>query len=198
MKKLSLIATLGCLLSVSGVYAQWIYGQASAGSTQKSIIPQMAGIGESSKKGTITVNTDHLAIYIDDLNNDYTPVLDIRGDAIVNFNAAAGADADVKANGIKLVYTITMTSDWKYDSDGDGIEDKEIFRLENCENVPLNDGNECFEATITSTMLASHIKLNVDSDFKLNTREKFDIFKTSLNKANSIFTLTVSEVAQIR
>ena len=197
MKKLSLIATLGCLLSVSGVYAQWIYGQSAAGSLQKSIIPQMAGVGESSAKGTISVNTDHLSIYIDDLNNDYTPVLDIRGSAVCSFAAAAGADAFVKENGIKFAYTITVTSDWKYDSDGDGTEDMEIFTVENADHVVLND-TESFEETITSDMLATHIKLNLAPGFKLDTREKYDAFKASLNQASSLFTLTVSEVAATR
>ena len=50
MKKLSIFAMLGCLLTVGGVYAQWVYGQASAGSVSESIIPQMAGVGESSRK----------------------------------------------------------------------------------------------------------------------------------------------------
>ena len=138
MKKLSLIASLGCLLTVSGVYAQWIYGQATAGSVSESIIPQMAGVGDSSKKGTISVLTSGLTIVIDDAG-DYTPKLIISGQVAIGFTANKGADAEVVNNGIKMSYTLSVTSNWLFDSDGDGVEDREIFTLQNCLKNQLNE-----------------------------------------------------------
>lgn len=194
MKKLSLIASLGCLLTVTSVYAQWIYGQASAGSVSESIIPQMAGVGESSKKGTISVVTSGLTIVIDDVGK-YKPGLDIDGEVKITFAANNGADADVVENGIKMAYTLSVTSDWKYDSDGDGTLDRDFFQLTNCTDVPLNDGNPTKNVTISAATISSHITLNTPDDFVLNTKDKFDKFQTALNKANAKFTLTVSEVA---
>lgn len=195
MKKLSLIASLGCVLTVSSVYAQWIYGQASAGSVSESIIPQMAGVGESSKKGTISVVTSGLTIVIDDTNGDYKPELIVSGSIAVSFTANNGADADVVANGIKMSYTLSMTSGWMYDSDFDGTEDRNIFTIQNCEDIALNGGNPTKSETITADTFKTYVTLNVDPSFELNTKAKFDNFKTSLNKANSLFTLTVKEVA---
>ena len=193
MKKLSLIASLGCLLTVSGVYAQWIYGQATAGSVSESIIPQMAGVGDSSKKGTISVVTSGLTIVIDD-GGDYVPTLKIAGQVEIDFTANKGADADVVANGIKMSYTLSVTENWLYDSDGDGVEDREIFTLSNCENVAVNGGNATKEAVITAETMSSYISLNIPAGFKLDTRAKYDAFKQSLNKASSLFTLEVKEV----
>ena len=205
MKKLSLIASLGCLLTVSSVYATWIYAEASAGSVSESIIPQMAGVGEASKKGTITVVTSGLTMVIDnagetDPSKNYVPVLKVSGSISVSFTPNVGASQSVIDNGIKMSYTLSVTSGWQYDSDGDGVEDKDIFVLdtENCTNVLLEDGDataEVKESTISSETIASYITLNIAEGFKLDTKAKFEAFKSSLNKANSLFTLTVNEVA---
>lgn len=195
-----ILATLGCLLTVGGVYAQWIYGQASAGSVSESIIPQMAGVGENSKKGTISIKTSGLTMVIDDAGG-YKPELIISGSVDVTFVANPGADQNVKDNGIVMKYSLSMSSGWQYDSDFDGTADKDIFTLEgNYTDIPANyvEGSGQNEQTksfvISNTWFEEHVKLNVASDFVLDTKEKFNSFKSHLNKANSLFTLTVSEV----
>lgn len=204
MKKVGLLAGLSCLLTVSGVYATWIYAQASAGSVSESIIPQMAGVGESSKKGTISVKTSGLTMVIDD-GGDYKPKLITNGEVEVGFTASTGADAIVQTNGIQMEYKIEITPDWKYDSDGDGDvdgDDKDIFVLSDTYTdalkpngyISANGGVATTSFKILHTEIAQYITLNVAADFKLDTRAKYDAFKTSLNQASSLFTVTVREV----
>lgn len=193
MKKFSLIALLGCLLTVGGVYAQWVYGQATAGSVSESIKPQMAGVGTNSKKGTIIVDTTGLTMVIDDTNGDYKPELIISGQVTVTFTPNPGADAEVAANGVKMKYSISQTASWTYDSDPSAaVAPKEIFTLVNPTNISLNGGAATKSITITAADISDIIKLNVTDDFKLATKAEYDAFQASLNVGN--FTFTVSEV----
>lgn len=199
MKKLSIFAMLGCLLTVGGVYAQWVYGQASAGSVSESIIPQMAGVGESSKKGTIKLVTSGLTMVIDeDPSNQYVPVLNIQGSVSITFEANLGADQSVKDNGIKMAWTLTQTANWNYDTKlGTNPADPDlqpIFTLANCTDVPIHDGNPCDSYEIGAGVFRDKITLNLTS--KLDTRAKFDNFKSYLNRENSVFTLAVYEVTE--
>ena len=201
MKKVGLLAGLTCLLTVSSVYATWIYAQATAGSMSESIIPQMAGVGESSKKGTISVQTSSLTMVIDN-GGEYKPELITSGKVEVAFTASTGADATVIASGIQMEYKIEITSDWQYDSDADGQEDKDIFVLSDAYAtadaadgvedgyISLNGGALTTSYEISADTIASYILLNVDSNFTLDTRAKYDAFKTSLNQASSLFTVT--------
>ena len=107
MKKIGLLTGLCTLLTVSSVYATWIYAQQSAGSVGESIIPQMAGVGDSSKKGTISVKTSGLTIVIEN-GGDFKPVLDIKGKILVEFTPANGADSAVVQNGVSLQYVNTF------------------------------------------------------------------------------------------
>jgi hypothetical protein len=194
MKKLGIFALLGCLLTVGGVYAEWIYGQASAGSVSESIIPQMAGVGESSKKGTIGISTTGLTIVIDeDPVEQYKPVLDIQGSVTVKFTPSAGADQDVKDNGIKMAWTLTQSADWTFDPNFGSNPTTPIFTLDSakCENIMLNDGTATKSTTIEASVFADAISLNLTS--KLDTKAKYENFKSYLNKQNSVFTLTVFE-----
>lgn len=91
----------------------------------------MASVGKSSKKGTISLVTSGLQIVIDDTNGDYKPELRIQGKVVVTFTTNAGADTSVKENGIKTNYSLSMTENWQYDADWNGIVDTNIFALEN-------------------------------------------------------------------
>lgn len=206
MKKIGIFGLVGCLLTVGGVYAQWTYGQATAGSVSESIIPQMAGVGQSSKKGTIGLVTSGVQMVIDAAGTGeyvYHPVLRITGDVTITFTASDGADAEVKASGIKMGYYITKAADWKYDGNFDGdladAEDKEIFSLLDCGTpeapIALNGGAPCKSASIDAATLAAKISLNVEADFELDTKAKYDSFKNHLNKEKSLFTVAVVEMA---
>lgn len=199
-KKIAIIAAVGCALTISGVYATWAYSQGSAGSVSESIIPQMAGVANETKKGKIEIKTSTVTFVIDD-SGDYTPELQITGSALCTFTANPGADQDVTDNGIPMAYTITMSENWWYDSDFDGIDDRPIFVIDPAyANVAVNDGNPVKSFEITAEDFKKCVKLNLPVDgednpnFKLDTLEKYNNFKTSLNKASSLFTVTVTEI----
>ena len=205
MKKIGLLTGLCTLLTVSSVYATWIYAQQSAGSMSESVIPQMAGVGDSSKKGAISVKTSGLTMVIDNGGN-FKPVLDIKGKIIVEFTAASGADATVVQNGVSLQYALSFTDGWIYDSEfntDSDADDKAIFRFKdsftNIKNsytsnfIDLNGGAPTKYIEIDASVISEMVELNVDDDFVLDTRAKYDAFQKRLNKESSKFTFTVSE-----
>lgn len=195
MKKLGLIATLGCALCISGVYATWVYGTKSAGSVSQSIIPQMAGEGEASKKGTINVDTTTLTMIIDD-GGDYKPVLKIDGYVSVWFVPNSGASDEVKTNGIDMEYAISVTDPWKYSSDhvdDETHKDTPFFTIDSAGHEHDIVGGGLTTIQIPASEISACITLNVSEDFKLDTKEKFDLFQKQLNQDNSKFTFTVRE-----
>ena len=199
MKKVGLLTGLCTLLTVSSVYATWIYAQQSAGSVGESVIPQMAAVGNSSKKGTISVKTSGLSMVIDH-EGDYKPKLNINGSVLVGFTAADGADESVQTNGIQMEYTITFTAGWVYDSEfknDDPSDDKEIFKYKGSYTgtpISLNGGAPTSSVEIPAAEIANLIELNVDDNFELDTRAKYDSFQQKLNLQSAKFTITVSEV----
>ncbi len=201
MKKVGIFALLGCLVTVGGVYAQWVYSQATAGQVSGSFKVTMAAVGNNSKKGLIKVDTTHVVLEIDctyDSNGvaTYVPQLVVTGDIPVTFVADTGADANVKENGIKMEWNLSVSTDWKYDVDGDGDLDEEIFTVDNTVWTPLGGGAATKATSITAGQIQNAITLNPAEDgFKLDTLEKFQKFQNELNAADKKFTITVREVA---
>lgn len=205
MKKVGIFALLGCLVTVGGVYAQWVYSQATAGEVSGGFKVTMAAVGNNSKKGLINVDTSHVVIEIDD-GGSYVPKVVVTGDIKVTFTPDAGADSTVKTNGILMDWSLSIPTNWKFDKDGDGTVDTEIFTLENATQVALNpvDGvnTATLAGTISAARIAESIKLNVlgnnndstDDDFKLDNLDKFKKFQNELNSGDHKFTITVREV----
>jgi hypothetical protein len=205
MKKIGLLTGLCTVLTVSSVYATWIYAQQSAGSVSESVIPQMAGVGDSSKKGTISVKTSGLTMVIENSGN-YKPKLQIDGKIIVEFTPSEGADTSVIENGIYLQFQLSFTSGWVYDSEfnvDSAADDKEIFRFKSSypnvateyttTKIDMNGGAPIKYYEIEASKISEMVELNVDDDFRLDTREKYDAYQKRLNRESSKFTFTVSE-----
>lgn len=205
MKKIGLLTGLCTVLTVGSVYATWIYAQQTAGNVSESIIPQMAGVGDSSKKGTISVRTSGLTMVIDNGGN-YKPTLNIEGKIIVEFAASEGADQTVIDNGVTLQYSLSFTDGWNYDSQfltDDASDDKAIFKFKDSftntlntytsGEIDLNGGAPTKYIEIDAAEIANMIELNVSDDFVLDTRAKYDAYQAKLNKESAKFTLTVSE-----
>ena len=198
MKKVGLLTGLCTILTVSSVYAAWIYGHGTASSSSESVIPQMAGVGEGGQKGDITVKTSGLTMVIDH-TGDYKPKLNINGDVLVTFTPSGGADQIVKDYGVIMEYTITYTENWVYNSEfksDDPSDDKEIFKYTTNYTgaVMLNGGAPTNNINIPASEIAQYVELNVDSEFKIDTRAKFDDFKRCLNLQSALFTIAVREV----
>ena len=195
MKKLGIFALLGCLLTVGGVYAQWVYGQASAGSVSESIIPQMAGVGESSKKGTIGLVTTGLTMVIDeDPTNQYMPVLQIEGSVSITFTPNAGADQDVKDNGIKMAWTLTQSANWNYDPLFGGNATDPIFTLTGCTDIAINGGNPTKNpVVITAEQIANCLVFCEGKAVYLPTYEENVRFDNAMSQYK--ITITITEIA---
>jgi hypothetical protein len=164
----------------------------------------MASVGNNSKKGLIKVDTTKVVMEIDCTYDaggvaTYVPKLVVTGDVPVTFVADTGADAIVKEKGIKMEWNLSVSTDWKYDVDGDGDLDEEIFSVDNTVWTPLatTDGQtvETLGTDIKADQIQKAITLHPNTtSFKLDTLEKFQKFQRELNAADKKFTITVREV----
>ena len=204
MKKLSLLLALILVVTTAGVYATWNYSRNVVDTKQASATAVITGT-QSSTKGEITIVSAPKRVIVDDTNNDLIAELwfgdvdasshpvagaDQIGAVHVTFTPASqGVDADVAANGIKLKWTLTISSHGKFDINGDGTvaDDEHIFKMLTTEGY-FNDGNATKDATLNISEI-----LQLNGTIKLDTYEKYQKFENALNGIT--FTLTVSEVA---
>ena len=195
MKKLSLLLAAALCVTIGGVYATWHYAQANSSSVDTTLSAELAGIVTEGEKGEIVVSERNVKILIDDTNSDYKAELIIENPLLVSFTPAAGVDADVAANGVKLQITIKETFG-SYDHDGDSsTDDIDIFYIgaagQTEATFDLNGGNPVKEQI--SVNLAEYIKMNAIS---LPTKAYYDRLDTILkDTTNHGFEIIISEVA---
>ena len=180
MKKISILIVLAMVLTIGGVYATWNYAQGNVDSVELSPVVTLTDKVVDTAKGTIAVDMSGLTIAIDDTNNDYDAELVMNGAINVTFTADNLAPAEVKANGIKLQYTLTVTTPWEFG----GVQ---VFTVE-ADPIAMNGGAATFTATITADELMDAITLG---DISLPTVDDYDAFAQVLNQGN--ITITVSE-----
>jgi DUF4097 and DUF4098 domain-containing protein YvlB len=180
MKKISILIVLAMILTIGGVYATWNYAQGNVEDVSLNPVVSLTEKVVDTAKGTIAVDASGLTISIDDANNDYDAELVMTGNVNVTFTADTLASAEVKANGIKLQYTLTVTTPWEY-------EGTQVFTVE-ADPIAINNGAATFTATITADELMDAITLG---DISLPTPEAYDAFEAIL--ANGNITITVSE-----
>ena len=194
MKKLSLLLALILVVTTTGVYATWNYSRNVVDTKQASATAVITGT-QSSTKGEITIVSAPKRVIVDDTDNDLVAELwfgdidasshpvgaDQDGEIHVIFTPAAqGVDEDVKTNGIKLKWTLTISSHGMY-------EGEHIFNILETTGY-FNNGNPTKDATIK---IADILELN--GTIKLDTYAKYVDFENALNGIT--FTLTVSEAA---
>ena len=190
MKKLPLILTLLTTLTISGVYAAWIYGNDLLPPVENDYKPVINGSGENITKGVINVSTDNINLLIDD-KGDYTPILTISGSVSINFTPDAQAEEFVKQNGIKLKYTVKVSDNYQFDSDGVNGVDRDIL-IVNQELATGYTDTYVSNVTIDSEFFLNCLTLNIPEGFKIDTKEKFEKFKSEISVPGAI-TLEVSE-----
>lgn len=180
MKKISILIVLAMVLTIGGVYATWNYAQGNVDSVDLSPVVSLTDKVVDTPKGTIAVDMSGLSIAIDDANNDYDAELVMDGEVTVTFTANELAPADVQANGIKLQYTLTVTTPWEY-------KGTQVFTVE-ADPIAINGGAATFTATITADELMDVITLG---DISLPTVSDYDAFALILEQGE--ITITVSE-----
>ena len=104
MKKLTVIIALMLVITIGGVYATWNYAQGDVAKVDKYLdsVTKITDKVVTTSKGTIAIDATGLSILIDDADNNHVAELSVTGSVTVTFTPNEGADADVKANGIKL------------------------------------------------------------------------------------------------
>lgn len=170
MKKLSTIIAMATIMTVGGVYATFNYAQNPAQAATGEISPIISGAVTESSKGKIKINST-FKVTIDDLGviaggtNSYYTGMKTEGTFKVSFTPNAGADADVRDNGIKLNMKLSFTGN-KYD-------EKDIFvtkGLDSNNTVLLNEGNKIlneYEIRLTDYFDANEeIQLSTHAEYK--------------------------------
>lgn len=180
MKKISILIVLAMVLTIGGVYATWNYAQGNVDSVELSPVVTLTDKVVDTAKGTIAVDMSGLTISIDDTNNDYDAELVMDGAINVTFTANDLAPAEVKDDGIKLQYTLTVTTPWEFG----GVQ---VFTVE-ADPIAMNGGAATFTATITADELMDAITLG---NISLPTVDDYDAFAQVLNQGS--ITITVSE-----
>jgi hypothetical protein len=199
MKKFTALMLVAICLVVGGVYATWAYAQkeiAPIGNLTATTGVQtaisagekgtLAIVGENTlalsitdnKKGTETVGPEEAGDYIAELTG--------TGTLVIKFTpAAAGADADVLANGVKLKLTLNATSnEYKTVQVLSAAEtftspavNAEAATGEIGKYEKQDDGS--FTWTITGAEIAAQISLYNGTELKLATKGEYDTFKAA-------------------
>ena len=200
MKRMSLLMSMATALVVGGVYATWSYSQGSVAAATDEYAVVMTAETISGEKGAFDVSSSSITFEIEN-KGDYKPELIATGDVIVYFTPSLGADSTVINEGIDIKWSLGFCTDgatnWMYDSDFNGTEDKMIFLVDSGATTIYNTASVKesgrFKFTIPASTLLTKITLNVTNDFVLDTKAKYESFSQSLRDYH--FVLTVSEVA---
>ena len=186
MKKLSILIALCLLVTVGGVYATWVYaGETVVNVTDTNTTIQIAA-EDHVEKGTIAVTSNTIKITIDDdqsvrpgVGTAYKAVFTGEGQLDLSFTADALASAEVKATGIRMKATLSLTTGATELT----LKDTEIL---------LNGGAATKTASITADQIIACLQLNGGSDLILDTYTEYQTFKTALG--TPVLTITISEI----
>lgn len=184
MKRLGAIIAIALVLTIGGVYATFNYAQGGAVSLEnETISKELEGMTTTTAKGTITIKSNSFKITIDDLGGDLHTKGKFEGKTTINFTPAPLADADVRANGIKLKLTITVTGNEYVD----GETTYKLFNIseEALNGVTLNGGakiNDDFEINFADYITVTEIYLS--------TPEKYTAYSEAFNGTTITFTIS--------
>ena len=186
MKRLGAIIAIALVLTIGGVYAAFNYAQGGVVSVENEMISkELAGMTTDTPKGTITIKSNNFKITVDDLGGDLHTKGKFEGKTTINFTPAPLADADVRANGIKLKLTINVNGSNEYK---DGETTYKLFNIsaDALAGVTLNNDkpiNGDFEINFADYITVTEIYLS--------TPEKYTAYSNAF-KATTI-TFTISE-----
>lgn len=198
MRRISILILTAMLLTISGVYATWNYAQGNVATQDTFLLPSMTDKVIETAKGTISIDKANAAIVIDDANNDHIAELTYADGAavLVTFTPSKGADPDVFASGVTLVYSLSVTPNWTYPESGS--EARQIFSVKNtAEKTEITmtrnevDGVVTFTGSIPVSDILAKLSFGEDQGFTLSNAASYDAFRTILNRGN--IKITVEE-----
>ena len=173
IRLLSLAIVLALALTVSGVYATFVYSQATPDATNSNWQTNvLAGATTTGKKGTITITQNTLMLKVDNKGGNKTGLDEISGSLQATFTPAVGADANVITDGIIWNIRITFTNN--------------SFRGQNIltttttgvswNNVQLNEGATSLSVSLDEAALIGLIDV---TEFELPTYADYLAYKTA-------------------
>lgn len=185
MKRLGAIIAIALVLTIGGVYATFNYANGGVVSLEnETISKELIGMTIDTPKGTISIKSNNFKITVDDFNNNLHTTGKLEGKTTINFTPAPLAAADVRANGIKLKLTITVTGN-EYD---DGETTHKLFNIsqEALDGVTLNGG-----AKIINDFEINFADYITVTDIYLSTPAKYEAYSQAFN--GTTITYTISE-----
>lgn len=198
MRRISILILTAMLLTISGVYATWNYAQGDVNAQDAFLLPSMTDKVIETAKGTISLDKTNAAIVIDDANNDHKAELTYAEGAavLVTFTPSKGADPEVFASGVTLVYSLTVTPNWTYPESGETA--KQIFSvITPGEKTTIAmtrsevDGVVTFTGSIPVSDILAKLSFGEGDGFTLSNAASYDAFRTILNRGN--IKITVEE-----
>lgn len=184
MKRLGAIIAIALVLTIGGVYATFNYAQGGVVSLEnQTISKELAGKTIDTAKGTISLKSNNFKITVDDFNNNLHTVGRFENKTTINFTPAALADADVRANGIKLKLKITVTGNVYVD----GETPHKLFNIsqEALDGVTLN-GN----APIRGDFEIDFADYITVTEIELSTPTKYTAYSEAFNATTITFTIS--------
>ena len=189
MKKLSLLIALCLCLTVSGVYATWIFTENSDVADQHEHINfGLTGVQYSGSYGEYNLDTSGLTLSIDPVTDgSHEAALKISGQVTITFTPTKYAPPEIKEDGVPTTFNFATTkpqTEWLHN----GVQ---IFTIDTSEvDIDWGDADEngVFTYVIDADTVASMIQLG---EFELGTKAEYDAFKTSLSA--SYIGITVSD-----
>lgn len=185
MKKISLLIALVLCLTISGVYATWVYSQSDdvADITGAKAIT-MTEATFTGTYGTYSVDSSNLTMVVDPKEGTaHTTSLVIEGDLVIRFTPNTYAPAEVKTNGVASTFAFSLSNAaWNYDN-------TPIMTVDTAKHditwVPANDGT--FTYTISAQNLANYVTL---TEFTLDTKVDYDAYDRVLTNGQLVITIS--------
>ena len=185
MKKISLLIALVLCLTISGVYATWVYSQSDdvADITGAKAIT-MTEATFTGTYGTYSVDTSKLSMQVDPKDGTaHVTSLVIAGDLTITFTPNTYAPDDVKNNGVASTFAFSLSnSAWNYDN-------QSIMTVDtNKHNISWVKGNDgIFTYTISAEALADYLTL---TEFSLDTKADYDAYDKVLTNGQVVITVS--------
>ena len=180
MKKFSALLCIALFITFGGVYAAWTYSTATATPVDETFTTNMTVTESGSPYGTLSVELVGVNISIDDKSSDHIvhkSDLDVAGTIKITFTPAANADADIKAQGIDIKWSLTSDATF-------GTPEADIFTITGGSEVSVSkssftkEGNTfVYEIALDNTLIS--INTN-DAGIALPTKAVADVFAAAV------------------
>ena len=173
MKKFSILVALILCVTISGVYAAWIYTGTTVNNVDRTLSHGMTVATSEGYAGILSITHNDVDVVIDQTApGDYTALLKISGSVTVTFTPNLGAPDDIRNNAIPSEAIIYLKN-----VDANKYMGTPIYTVSEAA-IPLTwstpDENGVFTATITAAEIDSILDLG--GTFVLDTHADYTAF----------------------